>query len=403
MRIRVVDYQGNLGGGVRFTIELLKALMKSHKDIQIELISYGPALERYRHLCELEGLQIRLFDVEPIGYWKNEHSHIFSVPWFARIARLLGLGSKWHFQVPRSVFNDCDVVWFPWVHRHRIPVDCGDRVVGTFHDAVFFQFPGIISKSCLKDEQHTIGNWLASSAEIIVTSHSTASIISELFQDLKPLHVIPASGEHFKEPLPQAEISPDWSWAESPFLIYPANTFPHKNHELLLEGYALWGAKIPLVLTGEGTDLLSESRGLPLRRLANSLGLEVGETLIPLGYISNSLYYTLLKHAWALVMPSLAEGGGSFPVYEAMLAGVPVICSDIPVMREQMERTGGNVLWFDPHSSLDLVEKLRELEENYERLAIRATDQVKSLHRRSWQDVGDEYFDVFKSSVLNHN
>jgi len=161
-------------------------------------------------------------------------------------------------------------------------------------------------------------------------------------------------------------------------------------------------------LTGGGTDLglrfnwasgkwtdrigsMSNCRESVLRRFAINKGLRIGRSIIPLGYVSDSVYYAILSRAWALVMPTLAEGFG-FPVYEALVNGVPVICSDIPVLREQVERTGGTVLWFDPHDPSDLTRKLCFLQKNYECHKSQAVRQIAELRRRSWNDVAEDYW-----------
>jgi len=90
-------------------------------------------------------------------------------------------------------------------------------------------------------------------------------------------------------------------------------------------------------------------------------------------------------------MPTLAEGGGSFPVLEAMLRGVPVVVSDIPVMREMVERVGGSVLWFDPRDPKTLASQLRELESDYPRYKRAAVEQISTIRIRSWADVASDY------------
>jgi glycosyltransferase involved in cell wall biosynthesis len=56
----------------------------------------------------------------------------------------------------------------------------------------------------------------------------------------------------------------------------------------------------------------------------------------------------LLKGARAVLLPSFAEGFG-FPVIEALALGAPVLCSDIPALRE----TGGSVPeYLDPLDGL---------------------------------------------------
>ena len=65
MRIRAIDYLGNRGGGLRFTRELVKALSSRHPDVQLEWVSHGAALMRYRDSFTEMGLRIRLIDIPP--------------------------------------------------------------------------------------------------------------------------------------------------------------------------------------------------------------------------------------------------------------------------------------------------------------------------------------------------
>ena len=215
--------------------------------------------------------------------------------------------------------------------------------------------------------------------------------------DATRFHIVPLSGDHAKSGR-RAGIPASWTWTQKEYLIYAANISPHKNHEVLLEAFADWGQRRPLVLTGEGADLSSSERGKYLDQFAQELRISVGETIIPLGYISSDTYNRVLDTAWGLVMCSLAEGGGSFPVWEALLSGIPVICADIPVMREHIERAGGDVIWFDPRDKSDLANKLCYLETNYSAIKKRAIDQMKQLHHRSWRDVAKEYIQIFEGS-----
>ena len=49
MRLRVVDYVASIGGGVRFSVELIRALLPD-RDLSIEIVSDGPGLRVYREL-----------------------------------------------------------------------------------------------------------------------------------------------------------------------------------------------------------------------------------------------------------------------------------------------------------------------------------------------------------------
>ena len=184
-----------------------------------------------------------------------------------------------------------------------------------------------------------------------------------------------------------------------PYIVCPATTSPHKNHEVLFSGAAAAAKKHPIVLTGSGTDFWSSrnSRGTELRASAQHAGLVWGQSLIGLGLVPDATYYAVLDGAWGLVMPTLAEGGGSFPVLEAMQRGIPVVASDIPVMREMVERFGGEVLWFNPADAASLAARLMELDGNYESLRCAAIKQGGQLRSRTWAHVAAEYADFLRS------
>jgi glycosyltransferase involved in cell wall biosynthesis len=213
--------------------------------------------------------------------------------------------------------------------------------------------------------------------------------------------LIPLSGAHVGATT-AGPIPADWAWAEAPFLICPANISPHKNHEVLLKGVMQWGCRWPLVLTGPDTNFMNRrvrgQRQEALRALAEQ-GFVDQVSLVGLGYVPDELYYSLLKRSRALVMPTLAEGGGSFPVYEALINAVPVLCSDIPVLREQMQRLNAEVLWFDPFRPEELAQQLDNLETNYAFYKQRACAQVSRLLRRSWQDVAEDYWGALSAAA----
>ena len=55
--------------------------------------------------------------------------------------------------------------------------------------------------------------------------------------------------------------------------------------------------------------------------------------LIHAGYAPDAVVHGLYRRAAAVVCPSVYEGFG-LPLVEAMAAGAPLVCSDIPVFRE---------------------------------------------------------------------
>lgn len=105
-----------------------------------------------------------------------------------------------------------------------------------------------------------------------------------------------------------------------PFMLYPAITYPHKNHRVLLEAFATVPDEAVLVLTGGEGPCEAQVRS----RIARS---DLAGRVIRLGRVPTRDLETLFAEATALVFPSRYEGFG-LPVLEAMLAGVPVVAAD---------------------------------------------------------------------------
>ena len=120
------------------------------------------------------------------------------------------------------------------------------------------------------------------------------------------------------------------------YFIYPANLWPHKNHNRILQAFDLCrnstDQQMEFVLTGneEGWPMLREAfPALPVRHL---------------GYVRPQLLRLLMERATALVFFSLYEGFG-IPLLEAFNVGTPVLCSNTTSLPE----IGGDaVLSCDP-------------------------------------------------------
>jgi len=123
--------------------------------------------------------------------------------------------------------------------------------------------------------------------------------------------------------------------AGDPYFVYPAITYPHKNHLTLLYAFARMRHERPdvrLVLTGaEGPEEAAVSAGIA------SLGLE--GSVLRTGRVPRGDLDALIGRATALVFPSRYEGFG-LPVLEAMAAGCPVIAADATALPEVVDGVG---------------------------------------------------------------
>jgi glycosyltransferase involved in cell wall biosynthesis len=126
--------------------------------------------------------------------------------------------------------------------------------------------------------------------------------------------------------------------------LYPANLWPHKNHERLLAAYGLYraaagGAAWRLVLTGHQ----DAARKLELDKVIRKLRLPI-ECVQFAGFLGDNDYGRLWSDVGALIFPSLYEGFG-MPLLEAMYFEVPIAASRVAAIPEIV---GDAALLFDP-------------------------------------------------------
>lgn len=107
------------------------------------------------------------------------------------------------------------------------------------------------------------------------------------------------------------------------FVFYAANTYPHKNHALLIEAVRLLKAQNALnfkcILSGHR---MGEQNHVV--QLIDKYGLK--DDVIWLGHVSPNALRYLYENSLALCFPSEFEGFG-MPIVEAMYLGCPVIAN----------------------------------------------------------------------------
>jgi glycosyltransferase involved in cell wall biosynthesis len=168
------------------------------------------------------------------------------------------------------------------------------------------------------------------SQRLIADSESTRADLLHFYR-LPPEHidVIPLGVEPRFFELDRTNIEP--------YVLCVSTLHPHKNLDRLVRAYARRQRDFRLTLTG-----LRGFHTRSLERLITELG--VADSVQLTGWIPRDELYRLYEHARAFIYPSTFEGFG-MPVLEALAAGIPTACSDIPVLREV---AGDAALYFDP-------------------------------------------------------
>lgn len=245
------------------------------------------------------------------------------------------------------------------------------RLVLTLHDLIYYRHPtppGFLPLPVrlLWRAYHTC-YWpqrvlLNRADAVVAVSETTAELIREHRLTRRPITVVPNAGPDAAEqppapsPAPQGAPSGDETSLPAKDIVYIGSFMPYKNVETLIAGTAL--------LPGYRLHLLSPIA--PEREAELTAGLPPGAGVVFWRGVSEDRYRAFLGSAAALVTASRDEGFG-LPVIEAMTAGTPVVCSDLPVFREI---TDGHAEFFDPDSPAEFAARVRALDDPVHRRSL---------------------------------
>jgi glycosyltransferase involved in cell wall biosynthesis len=203
----------------------------------------------------------------------------------------------------------------------------GARFVCLVHDLIPIRHPEYVRRGDASRHRRRMDSVARLADRVIVNSAGTAAALECHFLEAgrsPPIRVAPLGID-----LCPATAAP--SVARLPYFVCIATIEPRKNHLLLL---AIWrrlaelGSSAPrLVLIGR-RGWKSHKVVAAIERRGRLRGLVAEHNALP-----DAAVAVILAGARALLYPSFAEGYG-LPVAEALALGVPVLCSDLPELRE---------------------------------------------------------------------
>lgn len=174
---------------------------------------------------------------------------------------------------------------------------------------------------------------------------------------------------------------------QKPFIMYVGNVYPHKNIELLARAMKELHQKYGVTL------VLPSARSIFLQRTDDMMRQHgVRDWVVMPGYVPDEELRALYSQAEAYVFPTLSEGFG-LPPLEAMAAGLPVVCSDIPVLREVCADAA---LYIDPYNPQSVVEEVGTLLTDRQ---LRQEMVAKGLNRSkqfSWTKMAEQTLAVYE-------
>lgn len=258
--------------------------------------------------------------------------------------------------LPRKLGLDLLFCPFTALNYYDPAVPC----VSVVHDLQHVFYPGLLSAAERETRSRFFDRVFRRAARIICVSEFVRkTVIEEGGVEPDRVVAIPTalSGRlPASPPGRRATTLRDRGLEGIPYVIYPANGWPHKNHRMLLTAFGIYCARFPasrLVLVLTGADV---GEGSFLVTAARRMGLH--EKVKTTGFVSDDELADLFSGAAAVVFPSLFEGFG-MPVLEAMALGVPVFCSNVTSLPEV---AGDAAATFDPRLPLDIVRALESVE-----------------------------------------
>ena len=275
------------------------------------------------------------------------------------------------------------------------PLWPGRPQVTTVHDLIYNVVPAS-SPGLRGAVMRKLAPGVARKSELVITdSDASARDLERVARfDAARIRVIPIAAA-------AASVEPDCDPAElrtrlhagtRQIALCPGGMKPHKNVVKLLAALALMlpNERPLLLLPGYST-----GHQETLVQHCAELGLE--DDVRFLGWVDDALLEALYGAADVLVFPSLYEGFG-LPVLEAMMRGVPVVCSNAASLPE----VGGEAVhYFDPRDEHAIAAEIRAVLGD---AALRSRMIEEGLTRAasfSWQRAAHETLEVYRSALAS--
>jgi len=173
------------------------------------------------------------------------------------------------------------------------------------------------------------------------------------------------------------------------YFLHIGNVYPHKNAKRLIDAFQIANLpKTKLVFAGKRDYFMTRLEEYVKER-------QVQDSVLFLGFVSDSELAVLYEKALATVVPSLMEGFG-LPVLEAMANSCLVLASDIPSLREV---AGESALFTAPLDTKSLAKSLQLIvtspKEQFNHLLKSGKERTKEF---TWEKMARETLTLYESS-----
>ncbi len=312
-------------GGIIYIINIVKTLKFLDDDKKPEItLFYKPNLKRF--LTEFDYPYLNLVEYDYPSLIKgNIHSMILRKNIF--ISDLLR-------KYPVDVI-------YP-LQDYPVRTKTHVKLISWSADFQHKHYPEFFSKKQILGRNTRLKNALRNTDNLVLSSHDARKDLERYFQVRKGLMIHIFHFVSIIDDLEQVDIEDlrkKYHLPERYFLI--SNQFhKHKNHRVLLLALAKLkeiGLQIHLAITGKFPGASDSPYMTELHRIIDENKLQ--DRISMLGIISRQEQLQLMRHAQAVLQPSLFEGWSTV-IEDARSLQVPVVASNLAVNMEQLGKDG---------------------------------------------------------------
>ena len=308
----------------------------------LTFVAYHPV----HGICPIDRNKISQFLGLTAALWDGRKINPSTLKWMAR--RIL-LGVSLRKKRMRTQGNASSGIYLLLSHHHlmraqpieRFLAETRTRLAVMIHDIIPVEFPEYSRPGEDKRHLKRLDTVRRLAKSIIVPTQSVRTSLAPFMPTDVPIHVV-AHGLHIWGVDKGADTLPQ-NLPKGPFFVCIGTIEPRKNHLLLLN---IWrdmahhlGRETPaLVIIGrrgwENENVVDMLERCPILQ----------NVVIEYNNMDDQQVIACLRRARALLFPSFTEGFG-LPLLEAMAVKTPIVCSDLPVLREV---AGSDALYIDP-------------------------------------------------------
>jgi glycosyltransferase involved in cell wall biosynthesis len=403
MKLAFVDNFPGVGGLSRFSLLLCKSLIENHPSLHIDYFIHNNNL---KYIPEIAGLGGRV----NIKVLNATRSPSFMQKVLRKIAVTTGRAVNTDgviTEIEQRVGKEYDLAYFSSAHMMKRPM-LSIPVVGTLHDFNWKYFFGsqIFPLPFVEMMDKEILQWMNNGLNIC-SSQDVVDEAKKLYPGAQRFPaVVPIAPVIFNNNLApeRAEQVLKELNIDFPYIIFPGNFFPHKNHLNLFTAFSLLKkrpgfASYKLILTGLNSEQvprgIAEYRGVQmLTKNSASDNFDV----MGMGYQSNEVIDVLISKARLLVSPSIYEAICT-PGMDAWNFGTPTAISDIPPFTEHEKTWGIKSAFFDPMNPQQIADTMEKYLNNYTVAAADGIASKQNLKNYTWKQVAEGYMTVFNQAI----